>query len=141
MESKKSKTTETEIKKNIPVETEAKCSCGCEDDCSCNDDCGCDDECDCGEKEDIITLTSEEGEQIDFYHEATIEYKNEWFVFLHPVQEMAEIGEDEVVIFKLIKSEEGEDSLEPIEDEELLNNVYDEYVKIIDSYEEEDEVK
>lgn len=91
------------------------------------------------EQEDIITLTSEEGEQIDFYHEATIEFEGQWYVFLHPVQEMAEIGEDEVVIFRLVKSEvDEEDSLEPIEDEELLDRVYDEYVKLIDSEDEED---
>lgn len=89
--------------------------------------------------EDIITLTSEDGEQIDFYHEATLEFEGQWFVFLHPVKEMPEIGEDEIIIFKLVKSEEGEDALEPIEDEELLDKVYEEYVKLIDSYEEEEE--
>lgn len=89
--------------------------------------------------EDIITLTSEDGEQIEFYHEATIEYEGEWYVFLHPVNEMPEIGEDEIIIFKLLKSEDGDDSLEPIEDEELLDKVYEEYVKIIDTYDEDEE--
>jgi len=122
-------------KKNKPEE-ELKCGCGCED-----DDCGCgceDDDCGCEEQDDIITLTSEDGEQIDFYHEATIEYEGNWYVFLHPVEEMKEIGEDEVVIFKLVKGEEGDDALEPVEDEALLDKVYDEYVKMVDSYEEED---
>lgn len=89
------------------------------------------------EQEDIITLISDEGEEIDFYHEATIEYENEWFVFLHPVKDIPEIAEDEVIIFKLIKNDEEEDSLEPIDDEELLDKVYDEYIKMIESYEDE----
>ena len=110
-----------------------KCGCGCD----CEDegcDCGCSDEC--GE-EDIITLTSEDGEQIDFYHEATIEYEGQWFVFLYPVEAMSEIGEDEIVIFKLVKNDDGEDALEPIEDEELLDKVYEEYVKLVEANEEE----
>lgn len=87
--------------------------------------------------EDIITLTSDDGEEIDFYHEATVEYNDEWFVFLHPVEKMEEISDDEIIIFKLVKNEDGEDALDPIEDEELLEKVYEEYVKLIESYEEE----
>lgn len=109
------------------ADEEIKCNCGCEEEI-----------CECEEQEDIITLTSDDGEQLDFYHEATIEYEDDWYVFLNPVKEMEEIGEDEVVIFKLVKSEEGEDSLEPIEDEDLLDKVYEKYVAMIDSYEDED---
>ncbi|MGI6701682.1 MAG: DUF1292 domain-containing protein [Christensenellales bacterium] len=111
-----------------------KCGCGCE-----QEDCGCEDEC--GDEEDIITLTSEDGEQIDFYHEATIEYEGGTFLFLHPVEEMEEIGEDEVVIFKLVKNDDGEDALEPVEDEALLDRVYEEYVKFVESYDEESPIE
>lgn len=89
--------------------------------------------------EDIITLTSDDGEELDFYHEATVEYNDEWFVFLHPVEKMEEISDDEIIIFKLVKNENGEDALDPIEDEELLDNVYKEYVKLVESYEDEED--
>lgn len=89
------------------------------------------------ENEDIVTLTSEEGEQIEFYHEATIEYKEEKYVFLHPVVEIPEIGEDEIIIFKIVEGEkEDEDTLEPVEDDKILDAVYEEYIKLIEESEE-----
>lgn len=85
------------------------------------------------EDDDIITLFNDEtNEEEDFYHVATIDYKNEWYIFLHPVEPTEEIGEDEVIIYRLDVDEEGNDLFTPLESEELLNEVYQEYVKEVE---------
>lgn len=83
--------------------------------------------------DDIITLYNDEtNEEEDFYHVATIDYKEKWYIFLHPVEPNEEIGEDEVIIYQLDADEEGNDLFTPLESEELLNEVYQEYVKEVE---------
>lgn len=85
--------------------------------------------------DEIVELIDDEGKTEQFYHIATIDYKDDWYVFFSPVEETEEVSGDEVVIFKLGTDEEGGDVFLPIEDEKVLNAVYDEYVKMM---EEED---
>ena len=89
-----------------------------------------------GLDEDLVVLTTDDGVEHNFYHVATVDYKNEWYVFFQPAEEIPDIDEDEVVIFRLEEDENGEDLFVPIEDENLLNEVYEEYVRMA---EEEDE--
>ena len=58
------------------------------------------------------------------------------YVFFQRAEEIPDIDDDEVVIFRLEEDENGEDLFVPIEDENLLNEVYEEYVRMA---EEEDE--
>ena len=89
-----------------------------------------------GLDEDLVVLTTDDGVEHNFYHVATVDYKNEWYVFFQPAEEIPDIDDDEVVIFRLEEDENGEDLFVPIEDENLLNEVYEEYVRMA---EEEDE--
>lgn len=78
---------------------------------------------------EIIQLVDKDGKDVDFYHLATIDYKEEWYVILQPVEEEPDIADDEVLIFRLgINKEDGTDTFEPIEDEEVLQAVFDEYL-------------
>ncbi len=83
-------------------------------------------------EEDIIQLVNEDGETVDFYHVATIEYEDNWYVFFEPAEELADIDEGEVVIFKLETDEDGEDLFVPIEDDELLDRVFEEYNRLME---------
>lgn len=78
---------------------------------------------------DIITLQDDKGEDVDFYHVATIDYNKEWYIFLQPVEAIEGIAEDEVIIYKLGTDADGEDTFIPIESEEELNAVFNEYLK------------
>lgn len=83
--------------------------------------------------DDIITLYNEDKEQEeDFYHVATIDYRGDWYIFLNPVVPDDEIGEDDVIIYRLDEDEEGGDVFSPIEDDDTLNAVYAEYEKEVE---------
>lgn len=87
------------------------------------------------EMSDIVELIDDEGKKLKFRHVGTIDYKDEWYCFFQPAEENANVSEDEVAIFK-ITGEEGDEVLSPIEDEKLLNEVFDEFCRIM---EEEDD--
>ena len=46
---------------------------------------------------DIITLVDMDGNDVDFYHVATIDYKDKWYIFLQPVEPIDGIAEDDFV--------------------------------------------
>lgn len=86
--------------------------------------------------EEIVELTGDAGDVLKFYHIGTIEYKGGWFVFFQPAEPKDGVDPDEVVIFK-IENEKGEDVLKPVEDGELLEQVYEEFMREYDEEEGE----
>lgn len=84
------------------------------------------------EEDDLITLLDDDGNELKFFHSATVDYKGGWYIFLQPAEDMEDIEDDEVVIFKLEKDENGDDLFQPIEDEKLLDEVYAEYEKLVE---------
>ena len=72
----------------------------------------------------IIELVDDEGKVINFKLLDVTEYKGVKYTLLLAAEPNEEIAEDEVVIFRL--NEEAE-TLEPIEDEKLLEEVFDFY--------------
>lgn len=89
------------------------------------------------EEDDIITLMGDDGVEEEFYHIATIDYENKWYIFLHPVEEQEGIAEDEALIFEISEDEEGNDMFNLVEDDELMDKVYAEYIKEVDKLEKE----
>lgn len=73
---------------------------------------------------ELIELIDEEGKVIKFKLLDVTEYKGEKYTLLLAAEPNDEIAEDEVVIFRLNDAEE---TLEPIEDENLLQEVFDFY--------------
>ncbi|MGN0818740.1 MAG: DUF1292 domain-containing protein [Candidatus Coproplasma sp.] len=76
------------------------------------------------EEEEIIELVDEEGKVIKFKLLDVTEYKGEKYTLLLAAEPNDQIAEDEVVIFRLNEKEE---TLEPIEDEALLDEVFEFY--------------
>ena len=73
---------------------------------------------------ELIELVDEEGKVINFRLLDVTEYKGEKYTLLLAAEPNEEIADDEVVIFRL---NEAEETLEPIEDENLLQEVFDFY--------------
>ena len=77
------------------------------------------------EVDNIVILNDEEGNEVQFEFLDLIEYNEEEYVILLPVED--EISEEpgEVVILKVESTSEDEESYVSIEDEEVLNNVFE----------------
>lgn len=78
------------------------------------------------ENENYITLTDDNGEDVSFEILDTVEYKERLFAVLLPF----ESEEDEVVILEILPAEAPEyDDFVSVEDENLLNEVFEEFKK------------
>lgn len=83
---------------------------------------------DAEEIDNIVTLNDEEGNEVEFEFLDLIQYEGEDYVVLLPLLTEDEEDDDagEVVILKLEDSEdEEEESYVSVEDEEVLNNVFE----------------
>lgn len=81
------------------------------------------------EDDEIVTLYDDDNQPVDFYEVAVVEYEDDYYALLEPVEEMEGIEEGEVLIFKLEEQEDGTDMFIPVDDEELLNAVFEEYLR------------
>ncbi len=78
------------------------------------------------ELNNIIILSDENGEDVQFEFLDLIEYDSEEYVVLLPVIEEGEEEDGEVVILKVEDSEDDEDeSYVSVDDEETLNQVFE----------------
>ena len=77
------------------------------------------------EVDNIVILNDEEGNEVQFEFLDLIEYNEEEYVILLPVED--EISEEpgEVVILKVESTSEDEESYVSVEDEETLNKVFE----------------
>ena len=111
-------------------EKEKKCNCGC-------DEHGHDDCCDCGcEDDDIVELTTEDGKKLKFYFVGTIEYKGKNYSAFEPAEEIEGMEDDDLIIFELSGDDEETADLLPVEDDKLLDEVFEEFCRVL----EEDEL-
>ncbi|MCX8129308.1 MAG: DUF1292 domain-containing protein [Clostridia bacterium] len=88
------------------------------------------------ERDDLVVLVDENGDEVEFEHIDTIEMNGNEYVILIPFTTEEEQDSDEVVILKIEHGEEGEDSFVSVEDEEELNQVFEEFKqRMEDEYE------
>ena len=79
------------------------------------------------ELDNIVILNDEEGNEVQFEFLDLVELDNEEYVVLLPVTSEGEEDEGEVVILKLEDTDEDseEESYVGVEDEEILNQVFE----------------
>lgn len=86
------------------------------------------------EESRIIELEADDGSVERLYHIATIEYKGGMYCFFQKAEPESEEEEDEVVMFAL--KGEGEDAvLMPMEDEQLMDEVFAEFCHQYEQFE------
>lgn len=103
-------------------------------------DCGLDHEdcdCGCGMDDGIVELTMDDGKKLKFYFVGTIEYKGKSYSAFEPAEEIEGLSEDDLVIFELVEGEGETCDLLPVEDDALLDEVFEEFCKILDEEDEE----
>ncbi len=94
------------------------------------------------EREDVVVLLDEDGEEVEFEHLDTIEMNGSEYVVLLPLdQELDDEEEvDEVVILKIEHGEDGEDSFVTVEDDNELNAVFEEFkLRMEEEYDSDEE--
>lgn len=81
------------------------------------------------ERDDVVVLMDENGDEIEFEHLDTIEMNDAEYVVLLPISEDEDEDTevDEVVILKIEHNEDGEDSFITVEDEDELDAVFEEF--------------
>ena len=115
-------------------EKEKKCNCGCDEhghDHECDCDCGCEDE--------IVELTTEDGKKLKFYFVGTIEYKGKFYSAFEPAEQIDGMEDDDLIIFELSGDDEETADLLPVEDEKLLDEVFEEFCRVLEEDELADE--
>ena len=82
--------------------------------------------------DDIVTLLSADGEEIDFVEIAGIAHKGNFYAILQPVELLEGMDDDEALVFKVSRDENGNDKFEIELDDEVIDAVFNEYNKLLD---------
>ena len=124
----------------IMSDKEKKCTCGCDEHDHSKCECGCDEhECDCGQEDEIVELTTDDGKKLKFYFVGTIEYKGKNYSAFEPAEQIDGIEDDDLIIFELAGDDEETADLLPVEDEALLDEVFEEFCRLLEEDELADE--
>lgn len=84
------------------------------------------------EYDDIITLTSENNEEIDFVNIAQIVYQSKIYAILQPVELLDGMDEDEAFVFEVVTDEEGQNSYTIVTDDEIVDEVFSRYNQLLE---------
>ena len=84
-----------------------------------------------------LVMLDENGEEASFVHVLTVVYEGQKYVALEPAEQQDD-EEAEVVLLK-VDTKDGQDYYNTIDNEILLNEVFDEFLDIVEEMEGEDE--
>ena len=87
------------------------------------------------ERDDIVTLLNANGDEIEFIEIAGIVYHGCFYAILQPVELIEGMADDEALVFKVNRLENGEDKFEIELDDEIIDAVFKEYNRLLDNYE------
>jgi len=99
--------------------------------CGCDDECGCDDGCDCHDEE-IMTLTLEDGTEIECAVIAVFPVEEKEYIALLPLENQED---GEVFLYGYEEDEEGGFELVSIESDEEYDAVTKAFDEILDEAE------
>ena len=84
------------------------------------------------EKDTIVTLIDEDnGQPVDFDLLLTFSYEGKRYAALQPLDEVDGVDDDEIVLLEIVK-ENGEETYRSIDNEILLDEVFQEFQDLFD---------
>lgn len=83
--------------------------------------------------DEIVTLVTEEGEEIDFYLAAVIPFDGKIYGILQPVELLEGMEDDEALVFEMGGEDEGNFDL--VTDDEIIDGVFAKYDELVASAE------
>lgn len=91
------------------------------------------------EDDDIIVLYNEETDKDEeFFELATLDVDGKWYIVMKPVEQLPDIADDEVLIYEIIEDKEGNSNFAPIEDDAVLEKVFNEFIAMLEEWDEEE---
>ncbi|HHU62911.1 MAG TPA: DUF1292 domain-containing protein [Clostridiales bacterium] len=76
-----------------------------------------------------VDLLDENNNKVTFEHIITLEIEDKKYVVLHPLTKMEGVEEDEVIILRIDRDDDGQDIYSTIEDETELKLAYEKYIE------------
>ena len=89
------------------------------------------------EKDGIITLTTADGDDVDFIEIAVIPYNEKFYAILQPVELLDGMEEDDALVFNVTRTPDDEANFELELNEEAIEAVFEIYNKLLDEAEAE----
>ena len=91
------------------------------------------------EDDDIIVLYNEETDKDEeFFELATLDVDGKWYIVMKPVEQLPDIADDEVLIYEIIEDKEGNSNFAPIEDDGVLEKVFNEFIAMLEEWDGEE---
>lgn len=81
--------------------------------------------------DDRVTLTTEEGENIEFEIVTELPLGDDFYAIMQPVKPLEGVGKDEALVFRIVEAEDG-DEYELVIDDDLLDSVFDAYNAMVE---------
>jgi len=78
-----------------------------------------------------IVIYDEANKPVEFEQIALIPVKENVYVILKPVKKMEGVGEDEAIVFALETDEDEDEVLSVVEDDAVIDGVFEEYYKMV----------
>lgn len=88
------------------------------------------------EQDNIVELIDENDNVVRFEHIMTLVHEGEKYALLSPVDDMDDLDEGDVVILRIEEGDE-QDAYVGVEDEDLLEAVFQKYLAIVEAEDEE----
>ena len=88
------------------------------------------------ENTEPIYLYDENDNKVAFDQVAVIPKGDDIFVILKPIEPMEDVGEDEALVFEICEDDEGEEFIQLVTDEDVVDDVFAEYYKLLDEDED-----
>jgi len=80
---------------------------------------------------DPIVLYDENDKEVEFDQIAIIPFNENLYAILKPVEPMEGVGEDEAIVFALETDEDEDEVLSVVEDDAVIDGVFEEYYKMV----------
>lgn len=85
--------------------------------------------------DDIVTLLSADGEEIDFVQIAGIKLDSGFYAILQPVELLDGMDEDEALVFEVTDNGDDENGFQIVTDDHIIDAVFAEYNRLLDEAE------
>ena len=83
--------------------------------------------------DDIVTLLSSTGEEINFVEIAGIAHGGNFYAILQPVELLEGMADDEAFVFLVTRDEYGNDKFEIELNDDIIDAVFKEYNRLLDN--------